>query len=125
MKMNSLRTPLPYDLELLKANGQFDLINEMIDQRLKKDIPDGLKERLLLEKEVLKEYPKSFIYTKEQAFSLIQSHIKDFTEEEFDTLFKENAFEFIFIQGIMMFKDDIYDNLIKVHSNYRNRSDCK
>ena len=40
MKMNSLRTPLPYDLELLKANGQFDLINEMIDQRLKKDIPD-------------------------------------------------------------------------------------
>lgn len=125
MKMNSLRTPLPYDLELLKANGQFDLVNEMIDQRLKKDIPDGLKERLLLEKEVLKEYPKSFIYTKEQAFSLIQSHIKDFTEEEFDTLFKENAFEFIFIQGIMMFKDDIYDNLIKVHSNYRNRSDCK
>ena len=101
--MNSLRTPLPYDLELLKANGQFDLVNEMIDQRLKKDIPDGLKERLLLEKEVLKEYPKSFIYTKEQAFSLIQSHIKDFTEEEFDTLFKENAFEFIFIQGIMMF----------------------
>ena len=35
-------------------------------------------------RQVLKEYPKSFIYTKEQAFSLIQSHIKDFTEEEFD-----------------------------------------
>ncbi|MDD7281596.1 transglutaminase-like domain-containing protein [Floccifex sp.] len=123
MKMDSLRTPLPQDIEILKQNGQFELVNEMIDLRLKKDIPNALKERLLLEKEILKEYPKAFIYTKEQAIALIQSHIIDFSEEEFDELFKESAFEFIFDHGTMKFKDDIYDNLVKVHLDYRNRSD--
>ncbi|MGN1276857.1 MAG: transglutaminase-like domain-containing protein, partial [Floccifex sp.] len=92
--------------------------------RLQMDIPSCLKERLLLEKEILKEYPKDFIYTKEQALNLIQSHIPDFTEDEFDLLFKQNGFEFIFRNGILMFKNDIYDNLIKVHKDYRLRSDA-
>ena len=51
MNMTTLNTPLPEDLMKLKWNGQFKLMQEMIDLRLKKDIPAKLKERLELEKE--------------------------------------------------------------------------
>lgn len=52
MNMTTLNTPLPEDLMKLKWNGQFKLMQEMIDLRLKKDIPAKLKERLELEKEL-------------------------------------------------------------------------
>ena len=53
MNMTTLNTPLPEDLMKLKWNGQFKLMQEMIDLRLKKDIPAKLKERLELEKELI------------------------------------------------------------------------
>ena len=123
MKIDTLRIPLPEDIQILKHNGQFELVKEMIDLRVQKDIPSKLKERLLLEKELIELYPREYIYTKEQAVELLSSHIKDFTEEEFDQLFKESAFQFIMNHGVMMFKDDIYTNLISTRKAYDLRCD--
>ena len=58
MNMTTLNTPLPEDLMKLKWNGQFKLMQEMIDLRLKKDIPAKLKERLELEKELISRFLK-------------------------------------------------------------------
>ena len=46
MDIRVLNTPLPEDLLKLKWNGQFELMNQIIDQRLQKDLPSMLKERL-------------------------------------------------------------------------------
>ena len=54
MNMTTLNTPLPEDLMKLKWNGQFKLMQKMIDLRLQKDIPAKLKERLELQKEIEK-----------------------------------------------------------------------
>ena len=93
MNMTTLNTPLPEDLLKLKWNGQFKLMLEMIDLRLQKDIPAKLKERLELEKEIISRLPNDFIYSKEQALDILQSRIKDFTNEEFENLFKDSAKE--------------------------------
>ena len=58
MNMTTLNTPLPEDLMKLKWNGQFKLMQEMIDLRLQKDIPAKLKERLELEKELISRLPE-------------------------------------------------------------------
>ncbi len=121
MKIETLNIPLPEDLMKLKWNGQFDLMKEMIDLRMKKDIPLPLKERLLLEKEIIERLPQGFIYTRSEAISICQEHLENFTEEEFDQLFKDNAFEFLFVEGVMKFKDDFYDNLIKTRPVYLKR----
>ena len=55
---DNIDTPLPEDLMKLKWNGQFKLMQEMIDLRLKKDIPAKLKERLELEKELISRFLK-------------------------------------------------------------------
>ena len=111
MNMTTLNTPLPEDLMKLKWNGQFKLMQEMIDLRLQKDIPAKLKERLELEKELISRLPENFTYSKEDAIELLKSKIEDFKEEEFDTLFKDNAFEWIFIEGKMYLKDNFFENL--------------
>lgn len=121
MKIDTLNIPLPEDLMKLKWNGQFTLLKEMIDLRLQKDIPSLLKERLLLEKEIIDRLPRDFIYTKVQAIEMCQNKLYDFTEEEFEQLFKDNAFEFLFVEGIMKFKDDFFDNLIKTRPIYQTR----
>ena len=121
MNMTTLNTPLPEDLMKLKWNGQFKLMQEMIDLRLQKDIPAKLKERLKLEKELIQRLPQDFIYTKQDALNLLKENIQDFKEEEFDVLFKQNAFEWIYIEGIMHFKNNFLDNLIKVNKEYANR----
>lgn len=84
MNMTTLNTPLPEDLMKLKWNGQFKLMQEMIDLRLQKDIPAKLKERLELEKELISRLPEDFTYSKEDVIELLKSKIEDFKEEEFD-----------------------------------------
>lgn len=121
MNMTTLNTPLPEDLMKLKWNGQFKLMQEMIDLRLQKDIPTKLKERLELEKELISRLPENFTYSKEDAIELLKSKISDFKDEEFDELFKDNAFEWIFIEGKMYLKDNFFENLIKVRKAYKDR----
>ena len=121
MDIKTLNIPLPEDLMKLKWNGQFSLMQEMIDLRIQKDIPQQLKERLLLEKEIIRQLPKSFLYTKEEAIKICKDKINDFSDEEFDTLFKDSAFEFLFVDNVMKFKDDFFDNLIKTRPVYQKR----
>ncbi|MEG0365883.1 MAG: transglutaminase-like domain-containing protein [Coprobacillus sp.] len=122
MGVETLNIPLPEDLLKLKWNGQFDLLKEMIDIRLQKDIPEQLKERLIFEKEIIDMIPEEFPYTKEEAISLLKDKINDFKEEEFEQLFKESAFEFIFIDSKIRFKNDFYDNLVKTRPQYALRN---
>ncbi len=95
MDLSVLSIPLPEDLMKLKWNGQFELMKEMIDLRIQKDIPSQLKERLILEKNILDDLKEEFIYTREQALDILKDKISNFQEEEFDALFKDNAFEFL------------------------------
>ena len=122
MEVRTLNIPLPEDLMKLKWNGQFELMKEMIDLRVQKDIPPQLKERLLLEKEIIEQIGKEYIYNREQAIQICKDRINDFTEEEFDNLFKENRLEFLFVEGQMMFKNDFCDNLVRTLSDYKQRS---
>lgn len=122
MNIETLSIPLPEDLMKLKWNGQFHLMKEMIDLRLKKDIPEMLRERLVLEKAILDDLRKDFIYSKTEAIDILKDKINDFQDYEFDELFKEGAFEFLFIEGEMKFKDDFYENLIKTRNAYALRN---
>lgn len=122
MNIEVLNIPLPEDLMKLKWNGQFELLKEMIDLRIQKDIPSQLRERLLLEKELIDIIPRDFIYTREEAISILKEKIVNFKDEEFDDLLKESAFEFLFIDGVMKFKNNFYENLIKTRPLYASRN---
>lgn len=122
MKVTTLNVNLPEDILKLKLNGEFELMEQMIDYRLKKDLPSQLKERLELEKELITRYKEQYIYTKEEALQICLDNIQDFTKEDFDELFLDGAFDFIYDHGKLMIIDDFYANLIKTRVHLQNRA---
>ena len=82
-----MKIPLPEDVLKLKNYGDFAGAQKMIDHFMTKDIPNALRKRLEIEKDVLKvmggnEYP----YTYEEALEIMTSHLRDFKEEELQSL---------------------------------------
>ena len=82
-----MRIPLPEDVLKLKSFGDFEGALKMIDHFLSKDIPQALRKRLEIEKEIIRvvsndEYP----YTYEEALEIMTAHLKDFKEEELQYL---------------------------------------
>ena len=85
--LSYMRIPLPEDVLKLKSFGDFEGALKMIDHFLSKDIPQALRKRLEIEKEIIRvvsndEYP----YTYEEALEIMSAHLKDFKEEELQYL---------------------------------------
>lgn len=108
-----LTVSLPEDIAKLKWYGDFERAERLIDMRLKKDIPEPLRRRLLMEKWILKRMPLTYIYTEEQAFKQLEDVLCGVTKEEMERLQDEGAIEWIFVNGQMRFKDNFVENLLK------------
>lgn len=117
----SLHVPLPEDIEKLKWHGDFQRAIRVIDRRLEKDIPEVLKKRLLLEKEILSRIPGEYPYSWDQALVLLKERVRDFAESELEELWEEDAAEWIYIDGEVHFKDDFFSNLVKTRPWFRER----
>jgi len=107
-----LNVNLPEDVLKLEHSGNFDGAVKLIDLRLKKEIPEVLKKRLEIEKDIIKiikgEYPYSF----EEALKIMKEKVKDFTEEELIVLQEESAADWILIDGNIHFNESFCGNLV-------------
>lgn len=82
-KMKYLRIPLPDSIENLKRCGDLKGAERLIEMKLQDPmVPSVMKERLLLEKEILSRYETEFPYSETEALDLIRKEIPDFTEDE-------------------------------------------
>lgn len=116
-----LTAELPEDIMKLKWYGDFERAKRVIDLRLTKELPMALRKRLELEKVILERLPVHYIYTTEEATQMMRESIRDFREEELETLREEGAAEWIFIQGEVRYIDTFLDNLVKTRPNLANR----
>lgn len=112
--LSYMTVPLPEDVTKLKNYGDFAGAMKMVDHFLSKDIPQALRERLIIEKDVLgvlgrNEYPYSY----EEALKIMKEHIRDFQPEELDELKEIGAADWVYIDGAVHFQRRFYENLIK------------
>lgn len=117
----ALTAPLPEDIEKLKWHGDFNRALRLIEARLKKDLPEMMKERLRLEREIISRLPLQYPYTTEQAMELAAEKVGEFTAEELEKLIDDNAVDWLFIEGERRIKDDFFDNLVKTRADIRER----
>lgn len=108
-----LTTPLPEDIAKLKAAGLFEQALRVIDKRLQKGVPLALEKRLTLEKHILRTIPEGFPYSFDEAAALLAGTFHDFTPDELQGLWEDDAADWIFKDGQPYFKDDIVANLVK------------
>ncbi len=119
--LDALSAPLPEDIARMIAHGDLNTAARAIDRRLEKKLPEMMKERLRIEKEILALLPLSYPYTKEEAFHLLQENFQDFTEEEFEDFLLESAFEWIYLNGEMRVKNNFIANLVKTREEMADR----
>lgn len=117
-----LAVPLPEDLQKLKGFGDFARMERVIDLKLKKDgLPEALKQRLLLEKEIIRLMPGEYPYTAEEALSQLRERLGAFEMEELEQLRDLDAVEWAYINGEVRFKNNFLSNLVKTRKAYAAR----
>lgn len=118
----TLAVPLPEDIEKLKWRGDFAGAVRRIDSRLKRDIPQALRKRLMIEKEILKRMPGQYPYTWTEALDILRDNVRDFKDSELETLWEEDAADWIYVDGEVRFRSSFLRNVLKTRKEYENRA---
>ena len=119
---NALTAPLPEDIEKLKWRGDFRQAAQVIDRRLKKDIPSILRKRLMLEKEILKRLPGQYPYSWEEALEILKKNVRDFQDGELTMLWEEDAADWIYVDGQVRFRSSFLKNVLKTRPEFERRA---
>lgn len=115
--LEALAVELPEDIARLKAAGHLKLAKRVIQKRLERDLPKLLRERLLLEQEILERLPQQYPYSWQGAIDKMKETFSDFENEELDDLLADGAFEWICMEGDIKIKDNFVENLIKTRKD--------
>ena len=117
-----LSVPLPEDVAKLKGFGDFARMERVIDLKLNKPgVPECLKKRLELEKEIIRLMPDNYPYDFDTALGMLREAFGAFEPEELDALRDTDAVDWAYIGGQVHFKDDFLPNLIKTRSAFADR----
>lgn len=117
-----LSVPLPEDVVKLKNFGDFAGAEKLIDYLLATEIPDALRKRLEIEKDVIRivginEYPFDFA----EANKMMKETFKDYQEQELTTLKESGLVDWLYIEGTPHFQRRFLMNLIKTQADYAAR----
>jgi transglutaminase-like putative cysteine protease len=117
-----LSVPLPEDVLQAKYVGDFTKTLKIIVGYLQQDIPQILRQRLLLEKEVLARLAANeYAFTLEQAQQKMAATFVDYQADELDQLLAANLIDWQYREGIVHLHRRFVANLIKTQPAYANR----
>ncbi len=121
--IENLSVELPEDILKRKWHGDFKGANRLIGIWLEKDILPALREKLILEREILNRLPLEYPFTYEEAFAKLQGFVPDLTEEEFRTLQDEGRIDWIYVEGEERFFNRFAETLLRVNRQIMDRAD--
>lgn len=118
-----LNVGLPEDILKRKLNGDFSGALRLIEKRLSDShLPDSLRNSLIVQKEIIKRTPVEYPYTKEEALSMIQELVPDFTEEELDAKIDARGIRWAYIDGQIHIIDRFLDTMLKADTEFALRA---
>lgn len=117
-----LSVDLPEDILKRKWHGDFQGADRLIGLWLEKEIPAGLRKKLVLEREILKRLPWEYPYRYEEALARLQEKVPDLTEEEFRALQDQGRIDWIYVNGEERFFNRFVETLLKVNPSVMKRA---
>ena len=97
--VDSLFMPLPEDILKRKWAGDLDGAIKAIDLRLKLELPEMLRQRLICERERIRRLPTQYPWNREEALAKLREIVPSATEEQFDEWELAGRIDFIYING--------------------------
>lgn len=116
-----LSVPLPEDIMKEKWSGHFDRVSALIQRRLEGELTQAMRCRLELELINLQHLEKCYIYTEEEALSIIRERIPSFAVEELKELRMDNKVDFIYIDETPRYLRSFCSTLFNVYPEFRQR----
>ena len=120
-----LNVGLPEDIARRKQHGDFEGALRLIELRLNNNIPEPLRQCLIVERELIRRIEKDYPYSFEAAMALVRADIPDFTEDEFRALVDEFKIDWIYVRGEERYFDRFYETLLKVNAGIAARANVK
>lgn len=118
-----LAVELPEDILKAKWCGDFERCERLIKVYLASDrTPEFVKQRLLVEREILARLPLDYGYDLEQAVKVVQEEIPDFTMEELESFMDQGKVDWIYINGQPHTATRFYETLVKVQPDIARRA---
>ena len=123
LDLSYLSYPLPPDIQRLYEAGDFARMDRVIRLRLDDPrVPEALKAHLRVQTELAYEILRAYPYTQAQMLEILQSHVKDFEEEELETLRDDGTLDWRYVNGEVRFKDNALSGLLKTRAEYAARA---
>lgn len=118
-----LNVGLPEDILRRKYHGDFEGAIRLIDRRLARDDqPQGLRNCLTVQREMMLRTAPDYPYTKEEALAVVRTHIPDFTEEEFHERVDAGKIGWIYLDGEMRFFNRFFQTMCKAEPAFALRA---
>lgn len=122
-KMKYLVIDLPEDIQKAKGYGDYQRCMRLIEKYLSDAFTtNDMKERLLIEKEILKRLPAEYPYTEQKALEMIQKEIPDFTMDELHHYEDIGGADWIYIDGKVHLQERFFASLKKVYPEVAERT---
>ena len=121
--LKSLSCPLPSDIASLKGAGEISLALELIDKRLSQPLPEMLRTRLEAERVLLPQWAARYPYTHEQLLLAIRERVHSFTDQELQAMLAEGLLDFIYVDGVRYYHEDLVGSLLKSQPQLNRRAE--
>ena len=121
--LESLVCPLPEDIARLRGAGEFARALELIDKRLQEPLPAMLRARLEAERVLLPQWADCYPFNHEQMLAEMRRRIHSFTDQELQGLLEAGLLDFIYVDGVRRYHEDLPDSLLKSQPALNRRAD--
>ncbi|MHC1786647.1 MAG: transglutaminase-like domain-containing protein [Christensenellales bacterium] len=122
MNLQALSVPLPQDIDSYIQGGQWREAGEMIQGRLKLDLPRMLAERLRLAQFFMDRLKDEYTLGEDQLVKLVRERIPDFSEDDFRQLRNAGWLDSRRIEGRRMYFEDTVASLLKANPDFALRA---
>jgi hypothetical protein len=119
--MQFLCTPLPESIADCERQGDYALAKQKINDLLKKEIPELLRDRLEYELYRIGRVRKNYQHNEKDAMKQLKTQIQDITDDEFHKLVQEKRLDFVQIDGERFFERRFAENLCFAEPTYNER----
>lgn len=119
--LESLKVNLPEDIMKAEVYGDYALAKKLINQRIKKNIPQLLRDRMLFELIRIDRLNDSYSHSYSEALDILKDNIKDFKSEELEELKDDGYADWIYVNGDVKFQNRFFQNIIKTNPEYHER----
>lgn len=98
-----LKICLPDDIRMMKEAGRWEEALELIEGRLKREIPNALRQRLQIERDIIGILRREYTYSWEEAVKLMSEELTEFDPAELKFYQNEGTADWHLVDGQVFF----------------------